>query len=126
MTLFQLVFVPVCATVMAFSAWRTATARVPRRSGLLWTLIWAAAAAFIAWPQTTTGIASWLGIGRGADLVFYLTTLGGLAAPIYFYLRQRRFEVLLTDVMRRQAIHDASKGSLPDGGSIPSATGPLD
>ena len=115
MTLFQAIVVPSCSVSALATAVRTLRSKVARRSGFAWTVIWFVAALAIAFPSSTTRTAAVLGIGRGADLVLYLTTLSGIAASVYFYVRHRRVEVLLTGVIRREALRSAHQGRGPIG-----------
>ena len=59
-----------------------------RRSGLLslggevfWIIFWLIAVVFVWWPNSTVKFANFLGIGRGADLVLYVSL-----AVIFFLL----------------------------------------
>jgi small membrane protein len=59
---------------------------------------------FIFWPELTSRLANLVGIGRGADLVSYLSTLFLLFVSINFYLRFRKYEEQLTIVVRELAL----------------------
>jgi hypothetical protein len=109
-TLFQGIFVPLCLLAAIFVLSRLARGKISKRSGVYWFVLWATAALVIAYPMVTTVIARRLGIGRGADLVFYLAILGGVMTSLYFYVRFRRLEILVTDVMRREALADPQFG----------------
>jgi hypothetical protein len=104
MNLFQAIFVPLCGLMALVTFARTVRGQIVRRSGLLWTLLWIGAAGLILEPSSATRIAQAFGIGRGADLVFYCAILAGLAAALYFYARFRSLEVLLTGLIRREAL----------------------
>jgi small membrane protein len=106
-TVFQAIFVPLCALLAARASFRTLSGRVPRLSGFLGVLIWSSAAVAIAVPKLTIFLADAVGIGRGADLVFYLAILGGVNVSFYFYQRNRHLENLLTELIRREAIRGA-------------------
>lgn len=113
MTLFQLAFVPLCLLVGLVTLVRTAKGQVLRRNGAFWAAVWLGAAVFIAFPSTTTSIARWLGIGRGADLILYIAILAGLGGSLYFYQRFRRLEITVTELIRREALKTATMGSRP-------------
>jgi len=110
MSLFQGVFVPLCSLAALWYFLRILRGNLPRRQGLIWLFIWAAAAIMIAWPRTASRAATLLGIGRGADLVFYCAILGGILVTAYFYNRYRRLENAVTELLRRQAIDRAERG----------------
>ena len=113
MSLFQTIFVPACTIIALAVLIRTARGHVVRRNGAFWALVWLSAAGLIAFPSTTQTVAGWLGIGRGTDLVLYLAILAGLASSLYFYVRFRRVEALLTGVLRREALGSSQKGPIP-------------
>jgi hypothetical protein len=110
MTLFQIIFVPLCASVSLVVFSRTLRRHVVRRNGFFWSGLWMAAAGMIALPAPTAIVARWLGIGRGADLVFYFAILAGLAACVYFYSQNRRLEIMITEIARNEALNSARHG----------------
>ncbi|HTK59746.1 MAG TPA: DUF2304 family protein [Candidatus Baltobacteraceae bacterium] len=83
-----------------------------RRGGIglkqltLWTLLWAAVVAVVIRPETASEVARKLGVGRGADVVIYLS----IAA--LFYLQFRLFariedqERQITKLARELALKD--------------------
>ena len=54
-------------------------------------------------PEITTYMANRLGIGRGADLVFYLTSIGLMFLAALTYVSHRRTENRLAEVVSAQA-----------------------
>lgn len=68
-----------------------------------------AAIFFILFPDYTTDIAAWLGVSRGADLLFYCCILFFLFIAIKLFARIRRLEKTLTELVRRQAKDEAKK-----------------
>lgn len=110
MTLFQAIFVPVCAAAGVLVVVRMLRGHATVRQAAFWGGLWSLAAVLIAVPTAAGVAARWLGIGRGSDLVFYGAVLGGIAACLYFYQRYRRLEVLCTELLRREAIRQAERG----------------
>ena len=110
MTPFQILFVPLCA-LLALRAiargWKGATRR---GRALLGASIWSLAGIVIAVPEATSLTASLLGIGRGSDLVFYLSILVATKVFLYVYSRLRSLEIAVTDLIRRDAIEHARRG----------------
>jgi hypothetical protein len=109
-TLFQTVFIPICALLAVGVFLRALRNPGSRRSGFFWAFVWLVAAGLITDPSATTTLASWVGIGRGADLVLYVATLAGLGAALFFYARFRRLEVVITGIIRREALHAPRRG----------------
>lgn len=77
------------------------------RESLTWALVWLAAAVAIIWPGVTKMIANVLGIGRGADLVFYCAVVVMMIGFLMVYVRLRRIRRELTLLVRHLAIRDA-------------------
>ena len=75
---------------------------------LLFSMI-ALAAVFIIWPGITNSIAKELGVGRGADLVFYISILIFWFVVLKLYVRIRTLEQSFTDMIRQDAIKKADK-----------------
>jgi Uncharacterized conserved protein len=67
-------------------------------------------AVFIIFPDLTIIIAHKLGVGRGADLVFYLSILIFWFVIIKLYARIRKLEQIMTDIIRKDALKNVSKG----------------
>jgi hypothetical protein len=78
-----------------------------------------AAIVFILYPDLTTAIANKLGVGRGADLVFYISILIFWFILLKFYMRIRRLEQTVTAIIRDNAIKQAHEPS-KDNSSKPS------
>lgn len=71
------------------------------------------ACAFILWPDVTQAIANRLGVGRGADLIFYLSILIFWFIALKLYIRVRRLEQQFTEFIREEALknaHSLSRG----------------
>ena len=62
---------------------------------------------FILSPGYTNKIAARLGVGRGADLLFYICILLFLFIVLKLFARIRRLERTLTDLVRKQAKDEA-------------------
>ena len=62
---------------------------------------------FILFPEFTNEIAGRLGVGRGADLLFYSCILFFLFVVLKLFARIRRLEQTLTDLVRQQAKEEA-------------------
>jgi small membrane protein len=110
---FQLIFVPFCLAMAVRELLRWRARAISPRHGLLWTLAWSAGAVIIYDPQIATRAARYLGIGRGSDLVFYLAILAGMTMSLYFYSRYRRLEIMLTELVRRDALARPERGAAP-------------
>lgn len=74
----------------------------------------AGAMVFILFPDTSNGIAHKLGVGRGADLVFYSSIVIFWFVILKLYVRVRQLEKIVTDVIRKDALNEAGKISSTD------------
>ena len=69
---------------------------------------------FILFPDTSNRIANKLGVGRGADLVFYFSIVIFWFVILKLYVRIRKLEKIVTDVVRKDALDEAGKISSTD------------
>lgn len=73
---------------------------------ILWTVFWFSVAFLVLFPDTTSYAANLVGVGRGVDLVIYISIL------ILFYLMFRALSKLdkvekdVTRIVRRVALED--------------------
>jgi|SRR3989344_3626053 len=98
----------VFATFAIVQAWRAFVGgSLDRRKLLLWSVFWVVVASVVLLPQVTSVMAAWLGVGRGVDLVLYLSV-----ALLFYALFQNsrkidRLERSLTELVRELAIREA-------------------
>ena len=71
---------------------------------LLAVFVFIAGIIFVALPELTTKIAQSLGVGRGADLLLYVTVLAFYMAIIYFYSKIQSLEKKLATLTRAVAL----------------------
>ncbi len=75
---------------------------------ILLSLMVSTALVFILFPGITNDLAHKLGVGRGADLIFYLSIVIFWFVILKLYTRIRRLEKTLTDVVRKDALTDSA------------------
>ena len=68
---------------------------------------------FILFPNKTNVIANKLGVGRGADLLFYVCILLFLFFVLKLFSRIRRLEKKLTEIIRKDAIDEEASSRQP-------------
>ena len=73
----------------------------------------AAGALLVAFPEVSTRVANSIGVGRGADLVFYVFMLIMFAAVANLHLRMRASAEITTQLARELALVSARR---PDEG----------
>jgi hypothetical protein len=73
------------------------------------------AVVFIIWPDIPQAIANKLGVGRGADLIFYISILIFWFVVLKLYIRIRKLEQSFTEFIRTEALKNAeSHNPLPN------------
>ena len=122
MTTFQTLVCLLFGSLMVLCLGAALRGTVPKRVVAAALVLWTAGILAAIWPWTVASAAHALGIGRGSDLVLYLTTLGLAVACVYSYVRFRRVERQLTMLVRRLAMDAAAQRSPGLRASLPSMT----
>lgn len=65
---------------------------------------------FVAFPSLTNKLAHAIGVGRGADMVFYLFIIFFSFVILKLYARIRKLEQLVHTVFREKSISEAKTG----------------
>jgi hypothetical protein len=74
---------------------------------LLAVFLFLTALLFVVFPNTTNIIAHRLGVGRGADLLLYVTVFACIHTFLLLYMKIRKLERKTTEQIRSIAIRDA-------------------
>lgn len=61
----------------------------------------------VLFPETTNRLAALVGVGRGADLLFYIMVLVGYAVALVVLAKFRRIERQITELARQVALQNA-------------------
>jgi hypothetical protein len=107
MNTFQIVFITFCALQAALSLRRYIKTRHVTAVAFLGA--WLAAIVLIANPEMSTQIANSVGIGRGVDFITYFLLITFLWGHYQHYLRYKRVENEVTQLVRELAIAQASR-----------------
>jgi hypothetical protein len=110
MTSFQLITLPLLVLAMILTGVAAGRRRITPGAAAFWILLWLAAAISIAEPNILVVLARLLGIGRGADLVMYVSILVTFIGFFIMYLRYRKLNDQLTEIVRHLAIREAERG----------------
>lgn len=73
---------------------------------VFWMALWTVAAVIAIIPETTNYLAGVLGVGRGADLVMYVSIIALFYAVFRIFVRIEKMERDMTKVVRRMAIEE--------------------
>lgn len=108
-TSIQLVLLVIILFALSRVILRAKEKMISPRLAIFWVLIWAAALVGILAPATTTRIASLFGVGRGVDVIVYisLTLLFYLVFRVYVAIEDIRHQI--TFLIRQIALQNSSK-----------------
>ena len=103
-------------TICLLGIWLYATTQVglTRPVRLVWYLVILAGVYFVWLPEQTTQLAQAVGIGRGADLVFYVWLLISFILMLNLHVKFNRNLELLTDLARQMALANPQAPALPE------------
>ena len=107
--MFQHVLLVIAALLFLGTIWALIKGWMGRKEGLIWAAVWLIAGIAVIWPGLTSRVAQFLGIGRGADLVFYSAVVIMLIGFWMIYIRLRRVRRDITLLVRELAILEAEK-----------------
>lgn len=102
----QIVFSLFFAGMVAMTWRRAFASTVSFVAAGLWTLFWGAAAVVVWRPEVTNVFSRALGIGRGADLVMYVSVIALFYAAFRQTIRVERMDRQLTLLVRKMAIDE--------------------
>ena len=106
MKLIQLILLTaLLATLVSYFRWF----RKPALDKVLVVGVGLAGMVFVIFPDSTTRIAGWLGVGRGADLLFYIAIVALTYLVLLLYSKIKKLESRVTELVRRQALLEAGR-----------------
>ncbi len=79
---------------------------------MVWVLLWLAVGAVTLMPQTTDVIATKLGVGRGVDVVMYVSLIALFYLVFRLFTKIEDVEREITRLVRKLALEDKDKDSL--------------
>ncbi len=109
LSIFQIIFV-LFSVLAIWSVFRRFQDQMLGWRGLLfWSLFWVGVSLVIVYPESSQYIADTFGIGRGADLILYVST-----AVIFFVLFRLHIKIEglrrdITKVIRQEALQSVKK-----------------
>jgi len=120
MTAIQILLITLSLLAAVWSSVAFGSRLVHRLAGILFFL---AAAGFVVFPVATTRIAHFVGVGRGTDLLLYVSLFAGVYGFLLLYMRLRRLERMLHEQIRAQAIGGARRLGRDDSTASPAEHG---
>ncbi len=109
MTISQLFLSVVVLWILIQTLARTFRERLPFFFNFAWFCFWILTLLVINNTELTSKVANSIGIGRGADLIIYLSIIGLFFMLYRLYLQQLAADRAITRLIRRMAIDSAKK-----------------
>lgn len=100
----QFLLVVVLLSAIAVTWKRLRERVISIKEAILWTVVWCAAMVVILLPNTTSVVAQWVGVGRGADLVLYASVIALFLIVFKLYVSLDHIDHKLTELVRREAL----------------------
>ncbi len=76
---------------------------------LFWVVFWIAASVVTLLPQTSDVLARLVGVGRGADLIIYLSIIGLFFLVFRMFVKMEAIEQEITKLVRKLAIEEVDE-----------------
>lgn len=77
----------------------------------IWFLLWLAVLVVFWQPETASYLANILGIGRGADLIVYLSVVAIFYMLFRIFIRLNKIDSEITRLTRKEALNDVEEKS---------------
>ncbi len=102
--LIQFILVLIIAVIIWRQAVRLKNKELTVKQFAGWLVIWLAGLIIVIWPNSTAWLAGIVGVGRGSDLVIYLSVIFIIYFLFRILLRIEKIEKNLTKLTREDAI----------------------
>lgn len=107
----QIIIVALAAFAVGGAFRRYLRRELSVRRFLGWAVVWVAAAVVVLVPTTSERLAAILGVGRGADVIIYLSVAALFYLQFRLFARIDRLERDITTLTRHAALKDFEKKS---------------
>ena len=97
------------AATTALTWYRASKQAIRPFEAVAWTCLWVAAAIVILLPGITTVFANIVGIGRGVDLVVYVSVFVLFLLVFHLHVVHDRIEKSITELVRYEALQGLPK-----------------
>lgn len=98
---------------VAIAVWRTwarnRRGNLSAREATIWTVLWALVLTAVFNPHATDVVAQWFGVGRGADLLIFISVVTLFALVSWLLSRVEKIEREITTVVRETALRDVKE-----------------
>ncbi len=105
MILFQ-IFLVLCSILLLYFYARHFKGAFQR---VFFVLLFCVGIFFSVFPESSNVLANWIGLTRGADLIFYVFIMFMLSVVIFLFQKVNRMEKTMTEMVKQDALRDAKK-----------------
>lgn len=106
MSVIQIVLVAFAVFALSRVVLRFRKGGLPVIHLVTWFLFWAAVIVAVLWPTTTSAVAAWVRVGRGTDLVMYLSVMAIFYLVFRMFGKIEELERQITRVVRAAALKE--------------------
>lgn len=85
---------------------------ISSRELTIWTVLWLLVGLVVIVPKKTDVVAQWLGVGRGVDLLVYISIIVLFFLVFKIIVKLEKIDRDITKVVRRIALEDKDKHEL--------------
>lgn len=96
-----------CATILTW--YRASKQAIRPLEAVAWTVVWLGAAVIICLPGIANFFANVVGIGRGVDLVIYVSIVALFLLVFHLHLVHDQMEKSLTELVRHEALRELDR-----------------
>ncbi len=104
MNLIQILLIPLLLLLMFIYVFYFKNKIINR---LLFFILFLVGIVFVLFPELSNKVAHFVGVGRGADLILYLTIILFYASFLFLYSKLKKLEAIQTTLIRKGAIENA-------------------
>lgn len=112
------IFLSIFVVIVVVRTWaRRRRGDLGGREAMAWTVLWVLVCAAVLNPHITDVVARWFGVGRGADLLIFISIVALFALVSWLLSRVEKIEREITSVVRETALRDVKQvGDREQGG----------
>lgn len=82
---------------------------ISSREVWMWAIFWLLVISATLWPKSTDIVAQWVGVGRGADLLVYLSIIVLFFIVFKILVKVEKIDRDVTKIVRKWAIEERDK-----------------
>lgn len=112
MSLIQIIIIAFCLLFFVRLILKYKRNELSAKEMVLWSFLWIIIGVVVALPQTASFIAFYLGVGRGVDVIVYLSIVAIFYILFKIFLRLEKIEKDITKIVREESISEMLKSNI--------------